>query len=122
MQNIDMASLRSFVSAVEAGGFAKAAIKMNRTPGAISLQMKSLEERLGAQLFAKGGKRQQLTASGNLLLDYARRILQTNDEALMAIRGANRQGHVRFGMPQDLAECWVTEVLSQFPAHARRAG
>lgn len=114
MQNIGMASLRSFVSAVEVGGFTRAAVQMNRTPGAISLQMKTLEERLGVQLFAKVGKHQQLTSSGELLLDYARRILRANDEALVAIRGVDQRGFVRLGMPQGLPERCVTEVLIQF--------
>ena len=112
--NLDISALRTFALAADLGGFGKAARKLHRTPGAVSLQLKTLEERVGAALFARLGRQQRLTASGEVLLAYARQLLQTNDEALLAIRSLAESGEVSFGMPQDLADGWLPHTLAQF--------
>jgi DNA-binding transcriptional LysR family regulator len=112
--NLDLSALRTFAAAVEFGGFGMAARQLHRTPGAVSLQLKALEERLGQELFVRKGKQQRLTASGEILLGYARRILQLNDEALLALKGAASSGEVRFGMIQDLADGWLPQTLARF--------
>lgn len=112
--NLDLSAIRSFVTAVELQGFARAAQKLHRTPGAISLQMKALEERVGCELFEKSGRQQILTPAGELLLSYARRLLQTNDEALLAMTALGMDGEVRFGMPEDFANGWLSSALAQF--------
>jgi DNA-binding transcriptional LysR family regulator len=112
--NLDLSALRTLVAAVELGGFGMAARQLHRTPGAVSLQLKALEERLGQELFVRKGKQQRLTASGEILLGYARRILQLNDEALLALKGADASGEVRFGMIQDLADDWLPQTLARF--------
>lgn len=113
ISNLDLAALRTFVAAVDLGGFGKAARVVHRTPGAVSLQIKALEERLEQPLFIREGRRQRLTPAGETLLDYARRLLATNDEALLALRGMHVSGDVRLGMPQDLADSWLPSVLGR---------
>jgi len=112
--DLDLSTLRTFVTAVELGGFGRAARQLHRTPGAVSLKLKALEERLGVQLFLREGKQQSLTASGEILLGYARRMLQLNDEASLALRGLSSTGEVRFGMTQDLADSWLPHTLASF--------
>ncbi len=51
---------------------------------------------------------------GEALLSYARRLLELNDEALMAVRGPAVAGWVRLGLPQDFAETWLPGVLARF--------
>lgn len=114
MQPLDLNSLRSFVLAADLGGFARAAAALHRTPGAISLQMKSLEERIGRPLFVKAGRSQVLSEAGALLLEHARRMLQLNDHALAALDGLGVDGSVRFGMPQDFADTWLPLALARF--------
>lgn len=114
MQALDLSSLRSFVLATDLGGFARAAEVLHRTPGAISLQMKVLEERIGRPLFVKAGRSQVLSEAGTLLLEHARRMLQLNDEALAALDGLGVDGIVRFGMPQDFADTWLPLALGRF--------
>jgi len=55
-----------------------------------------------------------LTASGTLLLDYARRVLNLHDEALRAISTERYSGPVRIGMVQDFADTLLTGVLARF--------
>jgi DNA-binding transcriptional LysR family regulator len=114
MQPLDLNSLRSFVLAADLGGFARAAAALHRTPGAISLQMKALEERIGRPLFVKAGRGQVLGEAGALLLEHARRMLQLNDETLAALDGMGVDGSVRFGMPQDFADTWLPLALARF--------
>src|ERR1044072_759049 len=112
--NLDLSALRTFVTAVEFGGFGMAARQLHRTPGAVSLQIKALEERLGQKLFLRKNNQQRLTVSGEILLGYARRMLQVNDEALLALKTAASSGEVRFGMIQDLANGWLPQTLARF--------
>ncbi|OAH20845.1 hypothetical protein AX289_27445 [Methylorubrum populi] len=51
--NLDLDLVRTFVTICEAGTFARAAERVGRTPSAVSLQVKRLEERLGRALFLR---------------------------------------------------------------------
>lgn len=110
----DLAALRTLVTAVDLQGFGKAARHLHRTPGAVSLQLRGLEERVGKPLFRKTGRTQELTEPGEILLSYARRLLALNDEAALALGSSGLQGAVRFGMTQDFAAAWLTQALAQF--------
>jgi DNA-binding transcriptional LysR family regulator len=112
--NLDMDVLRSLVVASDLGSFVRAAGRLGRTQSAISLQMKKLEEQVGHAIFRKNGRGVALTDTGDVLLGYARRILSLNDEAVAATRGGAVAGAVRLGLPQDLADQWLTGVLGPF--------
>lgn len=111
---LDLALLQTLVLAVDLDGFGKAAVRLHRSPGAISLQIKALEQKLGCELFRKTGRQQALTEAGDLLVGYARRMLEINAEALLAVQGMRLTGEVRFGMPQDFADSWLPQALAQF--------
>ncbi|MEZ0197734.1 LysR family transcriptional regulator, partial [Pseudomonas qingdaonensis] len=76
-QSLDADVLRTFVAIAEQGGFTRAGEVVNRTQSAVSMQMKRLEEDiLQRQLFERDGRQVRLTAEGQVLLGYARRILK----------------------------------------------
>jgi DNA-binding transcriptional LysR family regulator len=112
--NLDLDVLRTLATAIDLGGFARAGEKLGRSQSAISQQMKKLEEQVGQQLLKKQGRGLALTASGELILGYARRLLELNDEALTALNGLSIAGQVRFGLPQDFAEAWLPSALARF--------
>lgn len=113
--NLDMDVLRTFVTGVSLGSFAKAADRLGRSPSAISLQLRKLEEQAGQTLFQKQGRGLALTEAGDILIGYARRILDLNDEARSAMTGLSAmQGWVRIGLPQDFAETWFPGLLGRF--------
>lgn len=113
--NLDTETLRTFVTAIDLGSFARAAERVGRSQSAVSLQMKRLEEQIGHPILRKKGRGLALTEAGDVVLAYARRILGLNDEALAAVTGAGAvTGTVRLGMPQDLAERWLPIVLARF--------
>jgi DNA-binding transcriptional LysR family regulator len=115
LTNLDLDILRTLATAHDLGGFAQAADRLGRTPAAISLQMKRLQDELGMPLFRKNGRRLSLTEAGETTLSYARRILSLNDELLDTMHGASLAGLVRIGCPQDFATI-LPGVLSQFAA------
>lgn len=114
-RNFDMDVLRTFVTGVRFGSFAKAAEALGRTPPAVSLQLKKLADLSGQTLFIKQGRGLALTDAGEALYDYAVRILELNDEAMMML-GSSRalDGWLRIGLPQDFAETSLPPVLGRF--------
>lgn len=118
--NLDMDVLRTFVTGFELGSFARAAERLGRSQSAISTQLRKLEDQIGQPLVQKSGRGLALTPAGESLLSYAKRILELNDEAVDNIRGAEVEGWVRLGLPQDFAESWLPGVLAGFSrAHPR---
>ncbi len=113
MQNLDLDVLRSFVTGVELGSFAKAADRLGRSTSAISAQLKKLEEQFGTAVLKKSGRGLVLTPSGEMVLSYARRLLELNDDALLAVRGAQLSGSLRIGFQEDFGEGLLTEVLGR---------
>jgi DNA-binding transcriptional LysR family regulator len=111
---LDLDTLRTLVVAADVGGYGAAAAHLGRTPSAISLQMKRLQQAVGASLFRKDGRGLALTEAGEITLRYARRIVALNDELLHNVRGASLTGSVRVGFCQDFAESVLPEVLSRF--------
>jgi DNA-binding transcriptional LysR family regulator len=112
--NLDLDTLRTLVVANEVGGYGQAAERLGRTPSAVSLQMKRLQEDVGAKLFRKSGRGTELTETGEIVLRYSRKMLALNDELLHTVRGASLSGSVRLGCSQDFAETVLPQVLSKF--------
>lgn len=112
--NLDLDTLRTLVVANDLGGYGQAATRLGRTPSAISLQMKRLQEDVGASLFRKDGRNLALTEMGEIVLAYSRRMLAINDELLDTVRGASLAGTVRLGFSQDFAESVLPAALAQF--------
>ena len=111
---IDIDQLRTFIAIVETGSFTKAAEVVHKTQSAVSMQMKRLEERLSRPIFARDGRASKLTDDGERLLDYARRIVKLNVEALAAFNDAELTGRVRLGVPDDYADRYLPEIMARF--------
>src|ERR1700710_2258934 len=111
---IDVDQLRTFIAIVETGSFTKAADVVHKTQSAVSMQMKRLEERLGRPVFARDGRASKLTEDGERLLDYARRIVKLNVEALAAFSDRELTGRVRLGVPDDYADRYLPEIMARF--------
>ncbi|REE93404.1 LysR substrate-binding domain-containing protein [Cupriavidus plantarum] len=112
--NLDMDVLRTFVTGFELGSFARAADRLGRSQSAVSTQLRKLEDQIGLPLVQKSGRGLALTTAGETLLSYARRLLELNDEAVDTVRGADLEGWVRLGLPQDFADTLLPAVLGRF--------
>jgi DNA-binding transcriptional LysR family regulator len=111
--NIDTILLQCYLAVVETGCFTKAALRIGRTQSAVSQQMAKLENMLGKQLFVRG-KTATLTNEGELFLGYARQIFALHREALDRFKEPELEGEVRFGMPEDFASVYLSDVLVDF--------
>ena len=112
---IDTELLRTFVAIAEHGGFTRAAEALNRTQSAVSMQMKRLEEDvLQRSLFERDGRQTRLTAEGQVLLGYARRILKLHGEVFNTLRRPHMVGSVRIGTPDDYVMRFLPAILSRF--------
>jgi DNA-binding transcriptional LysR family regulator len=90
MRHATIRQLQIFSIAATQLSFARAAEQLHLTHAAISLQIKQLEEVAGIEFFERIGKRVFLTEAGEVMLQYARQILQSlkeADESLSAIKG-----------------------------------
>src|SRR5205823_13346678 len=111
---LDSDQLKTFIAIVETGSFTRAAEVVHKTQSAVSMQMKRLEERLGKAIFARDGRASKSTEDGERRLDYARRIIKLNVEALAAFDDAELTGRVRLGVPDDYADRYLPEIMARF--------
>ncbi|WP_417814117.1 LysR substrate-binding domain-containing protein [Thalassospira alkalitolerans] len=112
--NFDLDVLRSFVAGIDLGSYARAADRLGRSTSAVSAQLKKLEDQAGTPIFRKTGRHLALTAAGETMLGYARRLLDLNDEAATALHGAELEGWVRLGLQEDFGEILLPTVLGRF--------
>src|SRR5450830_149643 len=110
----DLDVLRTFVTGVELGSFAKAAERLGRSTSAVSAQLKKLESQVGSAVLVKSGRGLILSAAGESLLSHARRLLELNDEIFISLQGARIEGTVRIGLQDDFAEHLLSDVLRRF--------
>src|SRR5512134_1759771 len=111
---LDLDVLRTFVTGHDLGSFAAAAERLGRSQSALSLQLRKLEAQAGQVLLRKDGRGLALTPAGEIMLSYARRMIELNDEAVTAVRGVAVEGWVRLGLVQDFAESWLPSLLGRF--------
>lgn len=112
--NLPTNLLRSFVAIVDTGSMLNASEKVFVTQSALSLQIKRLEELLQQSLFHREGRRLSLTSAGELMLEYARKVLTLHDEAVAAVTTGQFAGPARIGMVQDFAEMLFSGLLARF--------
>jgi DNA-binding transcriptional LysR family regulator len=108
--------LRTLVAIADTGSFNRAARAVFRTPSAVSMQMKKLEEQVGRPLFAKDGRSVILTPDGETLVGYSRRILKLAEEALRRFRAPEIEGKITLGTPDDYAGQFLPDILARFAA------
>lgn len=111
---LDLDVLRTFVAIAETGSFTVASSAVFRTPSAVSMQIKRLEETLGVSVFARDARSVSLTQDGEMLLGYARRLLALNREAVAKFILPDISGVVRLGSPDDYGERVLPNVLKRF--------
>ncbi len=116
MRNLDITTLRSFVAVADSGGVTRAAGFLHLTQSAVSMQLKRLEELLGLQLLDRSGRGIALTASGEQLLGYARRMVAMNDEVMARLTDQAFEGEVSLGVPHDIVHPVIPRVLQRFNA------
>lgn len=113
--NFDIDCLRSFLVIADTMSFSRAADTVGRSQSTISQQIAKLEMQVGkALLTRRKGRVLELTFEGDRFAQYARRILQLNDEAYAAMSEDVLEGFVRLGVPLDFFGRDFTIWLARF--------
>jgi len=113
---VTLRQLRTFKTVADLTSFSAAAQRLKLSQPSVSYQVKELEETLGLPLLDRLGKRVQLTEAGNVLYNYARRMLDVLDEATVVIeemRGIQR-GTLRVGASTTVGIYLLPAALGAF--------
>src|SRR3989442_13891485 len=97
---MDTRQLAAFCAVVERRSFSQAAEQLGVTQPAVSLQIRSLEKRLGLQLLDRSGRRVEPTEAGRRLYRSAQRLLVLGEQLLADLGeggGGELTGRVRVG-------------------------
>lgn len=106
--------LRYFRAIAHAGNLSRAALNLNISQSALSIQLRQLEQALGEKLFERKKRRLILTEAGSLALDYADVIFRTGDELIDTLkqRSPGRRQIVRIGAVATLSRNFQHAMLS----------
>jgi DNA-binding transcriptional LysR family regulator len=113
-QDLDIDLLRHFVTIAETGGFTAAGEVLGRTQSAVSLKVRKLEEVLGKRVFHRTSRSTELTVEGEVLLGFARRLLELNDETLRRVQEPEVEGTLRLGVAEHFVGSYLPKVLRGF--------
>jgi DNA-binding transcriptional LysR family regulator len=113
-RNIDVAVARAFLAIIETGSVTLAARQLNLTQGAISQQLRRLEDLGDRPLFVRAGRRMAPTPEGKRLLPTVKQFLAANERMVAALRQPAFEGEVRFGVPYDIIGGYAPSILRQF--------
>lgn len=111
--NIDTITLQCFLEVAECGYVTRAAERIGRTQSAVSQQISKLEHMLDNTLFVRG-KKFSLTNEGEIFLSYAQKIFALHHEVFDRFKEPELEGEVRFGIPEDFASIYLSDVLVNF--------
>ena len=117
--DIDLDLIRCFLTVVESGGFTQASKRLHITQSGITLKIKRLEGQLNCRLFRRTTKPLELSHEGEIVLGYARRLLNLSQEMAQRVAKPKRTGALRMGFvdhfgPQ-LLPLWLAEFRETLP-------
>jgi DNA-binding transcriptional LysR family regulator len=113
-RNLDLDLIRTFVAVADSGSMTVAANLLHMTQGAVSQQVKRLEDVLDCLLFVRKTRKLELSRQGEQFLVKARKLLQLNDEIWADMAAQPLRGALRVGVPYDL----VTRLAPAMKAFA----
>ena len=115
---MNLRHLETLLAIAETGSFAAAADRVGVTQSAVSMQMRALEELLGAALFDRARRPPMLNDLGRGLLPHARGVVRAAEDLAAAASGAVLRGRLRFGVIPTAATGLVPDALTRLAARA----
>jgi DNA-binding transcriptional LysR family regulator len=119
MINIPTELLRTLIAVVDLRSFTRAAQALGVTQPAVSAQIKRLQMLLGGELLDKSAPGVTLTAKGEVVANYARRLLSINDQILDVSAHGAIEDRLRIGIPVDYFEGTILRAIADFRAEHR---
>jgi DNA-binding transcriptional LysR family regulator len=116
MANINLKLLHTFLLAAEKESFRRAADAANRSPSAISLQIRELEEQIGVVLFVRTSRRVLLTQEGQTLLAQVKKTVMDVNMVLDQLSEAaqRKRGYIVIACAPTLASSRMPNILANF--------
>src|SRR5437588_4317942 len=113
---MDFDQLETFIEVARLSSFSRAAEKRFRTQPAISSQIRTLEEEIGAKLLDRSGGKVSITASGKLFLKFAEDTLDARKAAVTSIAETERvpRGEIVVGANEGTCLHILPEVFAEF--------
>jgi DNA-binding transcriptional LysR family regulator len=112
---LELSQLETFLAVAEERSFSKAAVRLHRTQPAISQVIRKLEASIGEPLFDRAARDGSLTASGELLRDYAQRLLSLRREASSALDELKSLARGRLQLAANEYTCmYLLEAVDEF--------
>ena len=112
--NLDVPSLRTFLTVLDVGGMTRAAEVLGLSQSAVSWKMKRLEERVGRPLLVRDGHTLRPSQDGELLVEHARAIVAMHDEAVARLSSSELTGQVRIGANEEISATQLVDLLGRF--------
>lgn len=109
-----LTTLNAFETAARHLSFKNAATELNVTPGAVSHQIRALEEELGAPLFVRRHRGVDLTEEGDRLFSTLAESFVRISQRLREIRQRNEETRVTIGASSAVASLWTAKLLAGF--------
>lgn len=111
--------LNTFVTVISEGSMTAAADKLYLTQPAVSQQIRNLEEDLGVELLVRGVRSVKATAQGEVLFEYAKKIIHLTQQAEIAIRSIGNQmkGQLRIGTLNSLGLHVMSPIVGRLMRH-----
>ena len=116
--NIPTELLRTLIAVVDLRSFTKAANVLGLTQPAVSAQIKRLQLLLDTELLDKSAPGVTLTGQGELVVNYARRLLVVNDQILNLVAPRPALPALRVGIPGDFGASVLPPIIASFQARA----
>jgi DNA-binding transcriptional LysR family regulator len=112
---MNLYQLQSFVTVIAEGSMTGAADKLFLTQPAISQQIRNLEDDLGVELLVRGVRQIKPTLQGEILYEYAKRILQMGSQAEIAVKamGAQLKGLLKVGTLNSMGVQLMSPIVSR---------
>ena len=116
---VNLQQLTTFCTVLNEGSMTAAADRLRLTQPAVSQQIRNLEEDVGVNLLVRGVRKVKPTLQGQLLYDYAKKILQLSQQAEVAIQtiGAELRGNLRIGSVNSVGLHLISPVVGMFLKH-----
>ena len=114
--NLDLLDLRGFLALFDVGNFHKAAELLNLSQPALSRRLRTMEARLGSQLFERSTRNVRPTSAGRQLEPIVRRLLDELDSSILSINGLGERqsGQVTISSIPTAAIYFLPKIIRHF--------
>jgi DNA-binding transcriptional LysR family regulator len=113
---LDIKDLVVFHEVAEEGNLSRAARNLNYVQSNVTMKIKQLEKELGTPLFYRNGKGMVLNESGEILLPYAKQIIQLVNQSVRSVqRHANEPtGRMKIGSTESTAAVHLPAIFTEY--------